>query len=218
MAESTKIQILDAAEALFAEHGFVNTSLRSITATAGVNLASVNYHFGSKKLLIQAVLERYLENLFPEIEAQLGRLTQSRQAPTTYQVITALKQPLLHLNQLRPNGCSNFVQLLGRGYSESQGHLRKFIHGQYGRTLNMFIELIHKSLPDLHPSDIFWRMHFSIGSFVFTMASSKALSDIAEADYHLEVEIGDVIQRLLVYVSSGLSAPVDGRDTYKKSG
>ncbi len=57
----TKERILDAAEALFMEHGFEATSLRSITAAADVNLAAVNYHFGSKEELFQAVLTRRLD-------------------------------------------------------------------------------------------------------------------------------------------------------------
>lgn len=56
MAQSETVErILDAAEQLFAERGFAETSLRLITSKAGVNLAAVNYHFGSKKALIQAV-------------------------------------------------------------------------------------------------------------------------------------------------------------------
>src|SRR4051812_264478 len=41
----TKSRILDAAEALFVEHGFEATSMRALSAAAGVNLAAVNYHF-----------------------------------------------------------------------------------------------------------------------------------------------------------------------------
>ena len=44
----TKTRILDGAEQLFAREGFHNTSLRTLTSLASVNLASVNYHFGSK--------------------------------------------------------------------------------------------------------------------------------------------------------------------------
>lgn len=56
----TKSRILDTAEELFMEHGFEATSLRLITTAAGVNLAAVNYHFGSKEELFQAVLTRRL--------------------------------------------------------------------------------------------------------------------------------------------------------------
>src|SRR5690554_3439746 len=62
MAQSdTVTRILDTAEVLFAERGFAETSLRTITSKARVNLAAVNYHFGSKKALIQAVFARYLD-------------------------------------------------------------------------------------------------------------------------------------------------------------
>ena len=62
---STTERILDTAEELFAEQGF-STSLRNITADAGVNLAAVNYHFGSKEALIQAVFTRRLGPLNAE--------------------------------------------------------------------------------------------------------------------------------------------------------
>ena len=60
-AAGTKERLLDAAEALFMEHGFEATSLRLITAAAEVNLAAVNYHFGSKEELFQAILTRRLD-------------------------------------------------------------------------------------------------------------------------------------------------------------
>ena len=69
---ATKQRILDTAESLFMEHGFEATSLRSITAAAGVNLAAVNYHFGSKEELFQSVLTRRLD---PMNHARLALLT-----------------------------------------------------------------------------------------------------------------------------------------------
>src|SRR6476661_6282956 len=65
-AVETKERILDAAETLFMEHGFEATSLRSLTTAANVNLAAVNYHFGSKEELFQAVLTRRLDPMNQE--------------------------------------------------------------------------------------------------------------------------------------------------------
>src|SRR6478735_927974 len=70
----TKTRILDAAERLFVEHGFEATSLRSLTSAAGVNLAAVNYHFGSKEELFQAVLTRRLDPMNQERIELLGRV------------------------------------------------------------------------------------------------------------------------------------------------
>ena len=75
MAQSETVErILDAAEHLFAEKGFAETSLRLITSKAGVNLAAVNYHFGSKKALIQAVFVRFLNPFVHSLEQELDRL------------------------------------------------------------------------------------------------------------------------------------------------
>ncbi len=76
LRSSTKEKILDVAEGLFAEYGFNDTSLRTITSKAGVNLASVNYHFGDKKTLVRAVLNRYLEAFMPEMKQSLERLNE----------------------------------------------------------------------------------------------------------------------------------------------
>src|SRR3977135_3171599 len=71
---ATKDRIRDAAESLFIEHGFEATSLRSLTSAASVNLAAVNYHFGSKEELFQAVLTRRLDAMNQERIDLLSKL------------------------------------------------------------------------------------------------------------------------------------------------
>ncbi|WP_241006209.1 TetR/AcrR family transcriptional regulator, partial [Aeromonas media] len=90
----TKNRILDAAEVLFAERGFADTSLRLITSEADVNLASVNYHFGSKKELIQAVLDRYLSLFMPALDGRLQTLMAQDQL-TLLQVFESFVEPLM---------------------------------------------------------------------------------------------------------------------------
>jgi AcrR family transcriptional regulator len=54
---STKYRILEAAGEVFAEFGFQKATIRKICKRAGVNLASINYHFGEKEKLYFEVLE-----------------------------------------------------------------------------------------------------------------------------------------------------------------
>lgn len=54
----TKLKIMEAARNLFAAQGFEGTSIRDIAGAAGVNVASVNYHFSSKDNLILEVMRR----------------------------------------------------------------------------------------------------------------------------------------------------------------
>ena len=60
-AQATKDLVFETAERLFALHGFQKVSVRDITAEAGVNLASVNYHFGSKDALLFEIFKRRTE-------------------------------------------------------------------------------------------------------------------------------------------------------------
>ncbi len=206
--QSTQLKILDAAEQLFAETGFSATSLRQITSLAEVNLASVNYHFGSKKELIQAVLQRYLAVLMPRLDQEFSRLLAAQQPNQLTTVLSVFVEPLLELGQVQPNGTSAFLQLLGRGYTDVQGHLRWFFNHHYGRTLDKFVLLVQQSCPALPASEIFWRLHFSLGTIVFTMASNTALKDIAAADFNERVEIDGVIKRLIPYLAAGIAAPL----------
>ncbi|WP_429073035.1 TetR/AcrR family transcriptional regulator [Aeromonas veronii] len=204
----TKNRILDAAEVLFAERGFADTSLRLITSEADVNLASVNYHFGSKKELIQAVLDRYLSLFMPALDARLRVLMEQEQL-TLLQLFESFVEPLMKLSAVRANGPAIFMQLLGRGYIDSQGHLRRFITAHYGPILQRITQAISKANPALSPADLFWRLHFTLGTVVFTMASADALRDIALADFGQQLDVEGLVRNVIPYLASGVGAPVE---------
>ncbi|ENM3745860.1 TetR family transcriptional regulator [Vibrio cholerae] len=205
LRSSTKEKILDVAEGLFAEYGFNDTSLRTITSKAGVNLASVNYHFGDKKTLVRAVLNRYLEAFMPEMKQSLERLNE-RDDYDMAEVFEALRAPLRLLSELRPNGTSRFMLLIGRGYTDVQGHLRWFITNRYNDVLTLFTDSVLKANPNLTRETLFWRLHFTLGTCVFTMASSQALAEIAENDFGSKVDPKSVVDQLIPYLAAGVAA------------
>ncbi|MDN2481570.1 TetR/AcrR family transcriptional regulator [Vibrio astriarenae] len=202
---STKDKILDVAEALFAEHGFNDTSLRTITSKAGVNLASVNYHFGDKKTLVRAVLDRYLEAFMPAVEDALITLNLNEEFEMA-DVFEVLRAPLRSLNDIRPNGTARFMSLIGRGYTDVQGHLRWFITTRYQNSLALFTQSVLKANPSLTPDILFWRLHFTLGTCVFTMASSQALTEIANNDFDQEADPKSVVDQLIPFLAAGMSA------------
>lgn len=205
MTKSTKIQILDVAEALFAEQGFDQTSMRAITSGASVNLASVNYHFGTKKNLIQSVFKRYFDVLMPQIEVVLTDLPLQTDRQGVAALLNALVPPMLSLNDIRPNGTATFVLLLGKGYNETQGHLRRYIMDNYGATVKNLLLEIHRRLPEVQGDDLFWRLHFAMGAFVFSMSSSSALTQIAQSDFDEDVDVVGVIEHLIPFVATGIA-------------
>ena len=201
----TKLKILNVAEGLFAEQGFNDTSLRTITSRASVNLASVNYHFGDKKNLVRAVLDRYLEALMPSLKVALFELNQ-RDSFTMEEVFESLRVPLRELNHIRPNGTAIFMLLIGRGYTDVQGHLRWFITTRYQDVLNLFMESVLKANPKLDEETLFWRLHFTLGTCVFSMASSQALTEIAQSKFEKEIDVKDVVDLLIPYLAAGMTA------------
>ncbi|AEY01952.1 PsrA protein [Oceanimonas sp. GK1] len=204
----TKQKILDAAELLFAEQGFSDTSLRVITTAAGVNLAAVNYHFGSRKDLIKAVMDRYLGLFMPQLDEALVRLLAQPQI-SVKQVFDCFVAPLMALTRVRPRGPAIFLQLLGGGYMDNQGFLRWFIINHYGEVVARFSQCIRRAAPALSSAELFWRLHFTLGTVVFTMASSEALRDIARNDFNEDIDVEGLVRKVIPYLASGMEARTD---------
>lgn len=201
---NTQEKILDAAELLFAEHGFNSTSLRTITSKAGVNLAAVNYHFGDKKTLVRAVLDRYLEAFMPAVNEELVELNK-RDKFSMQALFESLRGPLKGLDSVRPNGMSRFMLLIGRGYTDVKGHLRWFITTRYQDTLSLFTDSVMKANPKLRPEKLFWRLHFTLGACIFTMASSQALLEIAQSEYDQNTNVKSIVDELIPYLAAGVA-------------
>lgn len=205
----TVTRILDTAEVLFAERGFAETSLRNITSKAKVNLAAVNYHFGSKKALIQAVFARYLNPFTERFHTALDEL-ELRYAtqPIPLEVLLeTLARTVLEVPAER-NSLKIFMRLLGLAYTQAQGHLRRYIQDQYGNVFERFTELVRRATPDLPDAERFWRLHFMLGTVIFTLSGLEALRDISEHDYGEHVSVRDLIRRLRPVVVAGMSAPL----------
>ena len=179
---ATKDRILDAAETLFMEHGFEATSLRALTAAADVNLAAVNYHFGTKEELFQAVLTRRLD---PMNQQRLELLTrfEAESAPKPLpcdRILMALFVPALKLARDPERGGKNFLRLLGRAYADPAPFIRHFLSEQYAAMIARFKAAFGRALPHLPRKELSWRLHFIMGALSYTLAGTDALKLIAE--------------------------------------
>jgi len=206
MAQSDTVErILDAAEALFAERGFAETSLRTITSTAGVNLAAVNYHFGSKKELIQAVFARFLTPLCRELDDTLNELMAASDRPKTGLLLKALfdTATLQGRDSVDGERVQRFMRLLGLAYTQSQGHLRRYIVANYGDHYQRFTRLLQLSAPALDPLSFYWRLYFMLGATVFTLSSFDSIAAILKEDFNEETSI-NTAANLLVPALTGM--------------
>ncbi len=162
----TKELILDAAERLFARDGYHNTSLRAITGEAGVNLAAVNYHFGSKMALLEAIFDR---RLIPLNTVRHERLEQVREIareeghpPRVDEIFRAVLEPTLAFRDLGPD-TEHFITLAGRAMSEPGDTVNEIYVRHMQPLFTLAFETLREALPDVSPQELFWRMQFAIG-------------------------------------------------------
>ncbi|HJU26485.1 MAG TPA: TetR/AcrR family transcriptional regulator [Rhodanobacteraceae bacterium] len=165
---STKQRILGAAEDLFARRGFAGASLRQVTSAAQVNLAAVNYHFGSKDRLIEEVFRRRLDELNAGRLAALKRAL-AKPRPQLEDVLGAFIKPALELSLDREGGAA-FVRVLARAYAEHNERLRKFLSDNYGHVLKEFAAAFARLLPHLDKEELYWRLDIVAGALTYAMA------------------------------------------------
>ena len=205
---STHDQILDAAENLFAEHGFRSTSLRQLTAAAEVNLAAVHYHFGSKDALITAVLARRLEPMNRERIERLERVRSEAagRRVSLEEILECLIAPALGIS--RQPGGKAFLRLLGRLHTEpGDSPMQSLFFQQFAEVRDRFVGPLTESLPELPMPELFWRMHFVIGAMAHTMSCGAAI-EYFSAGACRAGDIDQALTRLVEFAAAGLRAPV----------
>lgn len=206
----TAANIVRAAETLFAEQGFTDTTVRQITARAQVNLAAVNYHFGSKKGLIQAVAEKFLGPLCQHIEQALDqRLAASEYSVSLEELLEILMRALLGVNRDNDHALSVFMRLLDLAYMKNQEDLRDFLIDRYGVRLQRFISLVRNDAAPMEDDEFFWRLHFLLGSITFTLSNFHTLNAIEKQEYESSAEVERILHRMIPVLTAGLQARAD---------
>ncbi|MEW6688169.1 MAG: TetR family transcriptional regulator [Pseudomonadota bacterium] len=219
----TRTRILDAAEELFMLHGFEGTSMRSLTAKAGANLAAVNYHFGSKSALIEAVFRRRLDPMNAARIAELERLEKEAagrpsSAPLTPEaIIRAFVGAGLRMIEDAKGGGRNFIRLLGRTYTDPQKPIRALIGQLYAPAMERFKAAFARALPHMPAEELVWRMHFMFGTLAYTLAATDTVQLIAGCKPEDRYDARLLEARLTAFLVAGLLAPLHGAADVKKA-
>ncbi len=199
---TTKEKILDASEALFAEMGFASTSLRDITAAADVNLAAVNYHFGSKLDLLRAVFARR----FGPVNRERLELLDALETFEAEAVCRAFFAPLFERLRQPESGWGDFMSLVGRTHSDTNDEIRMCLFEQIRDVAARFTQALERALPELPAEVLSCRIHFVVGAMAHTFAFCRHKEmPLAQA----LPEPGAILENLLVFAVAGLRAPVE---------
>ena len=206
----TKTLILDAAEQAFADLGFDAASLRHIISLAGVNLAAVHYHFGSKEALIEAVFARRIQPLTQERMRLLDAIQVSKGQPLPLEkVLEALVGPALRL--ARGPGGPVVMRLFGRLLAEPSESMQRMMGNLFGETMTRFSQAFQRALPSLPQPVLMWRIQFAIGSMGHLMCDPQDLKMLSGG--HCDPsDTESAVAQLVEFLVAGFNAPAPRRE------
>ncbi|WP_315754162.1 MULTISPECIES: TetR/AcrR family transcriptional regulator [unclassified Bradyrhizobium] len=213
--DQTRTAILIAAERLYAERGFSDVTLRDIVAEANVNLAAVNYHFGSKDELIAelfvtrsiALNRERLRELRAAEDAGGGRADIS-------DILRALVGPILRGCLGPENQRSAVAQFMIRASIESVPPIRRIKNKEIDH-LRKFAAAMKRALPESSEVDLFWGLHFALAMAHHTIRESERLTKLSDGRCDLD-DVEDVIARVVRGAVLGLTTRVPAAKSQAK--
>src|ERR1700742_2211109 len=195
-SDQTRTAILAAAERLYADRVFGDVTLRDIVAEANVNLAAVNYHFGSKDELIAELF------VTRSLALNRDRLRELRAAEErgggrgkVADILRALVGPSLR-------GCigperdrSTAARFMIRASIESVPPIRRIRNREIDH-LRKFIVALRRALPDRSETELYWGLHFALAMAQQTVRDSERLTKLSEGKCDLD-DVEGVIERVV---------------------
>lgn len=207
----TKQRIIDAAEELFASQGFSRTTTRAITDKADVNVASINYYFDSKELLVKAVIERRLSDLNNDRILQLQAVRdQAKVDDMRPQIADILRAFILPLFQLRASDpkASLVLNLVGRSFFAAEEPVRSIFLDSFKPVFNILSQCMEDSLPHLSQQEVLSRCKLvisTIGSAIYWFDES---STTVHSHTNDSFDSGMSVDALLSFLVAGLEVPL----------
>ena len=205
---ATRERILDAAEALFGERGFEGVSLRDITSQAEANVAAVNYHFGSKGKLVDAVVERHA---IPINEERLRLLQEAEErhgggAVPVVEILRAFLQPVIDEVLRDPVSEGVFCKFMGRIMSERGYKLPASVTPMFQLMAVKFAGALQKARPELSEQTALWRIHFTFGVMANTLMHRDKLEHISGGRSG-SPGMEELLEHIIAFCSAGFQAP-----------
>jgi AcrR family transcriptional regulator len=208
--ERARTRILDTAEALFADEGPAAVTLRSIAAAAGVNVAAVNYYFGSKDKLFE---EMFLRRVVPLNEERLARLTACIEgadgAPTLEDIVAAYVMPALQLTDVANDSARAIVVQYSLGRVLAAPEVNEMLGRYYARVREAFVAALRRAVSHLAPHEVVWRYYWMGGSVMVALAVPPGMieaSDLAAAAVE-PTPRGAMPANLIAFLVQGIRAP-----------
>ena len=192
----TREKILATSITLFGERGFDGTSMRAMADAAGVNLAAMNYHFGSKVLLFEASFQECAAPINSMRNAKLDELEIFTTSPSVAQLVRAFVDVGII------GGEHPVPLLLSRIFAEPASLSEPLLARVFAPTVERFMKAFCIALPHVEEEELKVRFHFLVGSML-QLARFGSLPAFG-APVRALVNYEQRIDQLVDFVTAGL--------------
>jgi AcrR family transcriptional regulator len=172
--------VLNAAEALFSQHGFDGVTVRQVAKLAGVDVALPNYYFTSKRGLYDAVFARRAEALNRVRSLRLEEILRRAgegEALKVRDILWAFVSPVAEAQASHDTGWAHYCRLVAQVNSSSVWS--KMMTQYFDSIILRFIEALRMALPTLSEKDVYWAYHFLSGSLTLSMAATGRIDSLS---------------------------------------
>jgi AcrR family transcriptional regulator len=198
---SARQRLMDASEQLFAEHGWNAVSIRTIVAAAGVNLAALHYHFGSKEQLLSEIFTARAKPIAEERVRLLAEIDLEND-PSLERILEAFLRPALTIGSDVRFGGRAFVKLRARLATEPEAVSRKILANAFDESSGEFLQALARALPDIPRGELEWRFHFMLGAMFYTMADAGRIQSLTNGRCD-PGRVEDALAHIIPFLAAG---------------
>ncbi len=195
--------ILDAAEVIFSDKGYAGTALREVADQANVTQALINYYFGSKFGLFQAVFLRRGELISRERLERLEAL-ETQKRPEVRTIVRTFLEPVLSLRATFQGRA--FLRLQARLHTEPSEISYSLRSEAYGGSTQRYVAVLRKALPTLSELDACWRVTFMIGTYLYAFSDTHRMEEMAPKGTYDVNDTEELIDQVTRFMVGGLEA------------
>jgi AcrR family transcriptional regulator len=178
--EATRERVLDAAERLFAEHGFDTVSIRQIAHAAHVTLGVVGFHGGSKLDLFRTILERRVATLSVARREALAALRAGGRRPDLRALIHAYMAPYLKIAAGGDPQWRAYARLIARIVSDDRWY--PHVRDLYDPVAREYLEAIEAIHPEIDRKRLVTAFVLSVASMLSIVASTSRIAGLSGED------------------------------------
>lgn len=179
-------KLIQAAESLFAQKGFDAVSLREITLEAGMNVASVNYHFGSKEKLIEEIITQHIHFLSQERLRLLDEYSQTEEIIPIEKILYSFMEPKVRLVKSRASAKELFCKLMGRMMAERGYGMPASIAPQIKAMVQRYAEEFQKTVPELSSKQSYRAVHYMFSVLAMMLMHGKGLEIVSNGQAEMD--------------------------------